>query len=87
MAKRIGWRLVKVVDNNPDRWGASWEEAPIVSVDGLAQRDFDVIVIASTPGKMAITDQLRGMGFEENVDFFFFADRFSIGKMEVSIVL
>ncbi|MBI4665260.1 MAG: hypothetical protein HY751_02490 [Nitrospinae bacterium] len=69
MAKRSGWKVAYFVDNNPAKWGTTLLNRPVKGPAELMNKDFDLIVVASYPGRRAISRQLNKMGFAYNYDY------------------
>lgn len=70
----LQWETSFIVDNNPNLWGKRLGDAPIKSPDSLKESDIDMIVVASGYGKRTIFAQLDEMGYEQGVDYLYFAD-------------
>ncbi|HEB71914.1 MAG TPA: hypothetical protein ENI77_04770 [Nitrospirae bacterium] len=74
MALRYGWEIKYFVDSARAKWGESFRGHAIIRPEALMKRDFDLIIVASLPGKKNIFAALGEMGFEYGKDFIFFQD-------------
>lgn len=84
-ARKIGWHIVRVVDNDPAKWGNNVNGFPVENPTSLQNKDFNLIIVASYPGKKAIFVQLGKMGFLYKKDFIYFMDRLQIGDYDINL--
>jgi SAM-dependent methyltransferase len=61
--------VVAVADNDPAKHGRVFEGLPVVSLDSLPREDYDVVIIASLPGRQAIAAQLDAKGLIAGVGY------------------
>ena len=73
-----GWTITP---RSGDRYG---QDLTVTDPQTLGQRDFDVVIVASIPGKSKIFAQLKGMGLHPGKDFVYFYDSFSIDGFRLS---
>lgn len=66
---RYEWTPQYIVDNNREKWGKEALGLPVHDPQVLIRRDFDLIIVASQPGRAAISTQLEAMGFNLISDF------------------
>lgn len=66
---RYEWKPLYIVDNNREKWGKESLGLPVHDPQALARRDFDLVIVASQPGRVAISAQLEAMGFNLISDF------------------
>jgi len=71
-ARERGWAVAYFVDNNKIRCGESVRGVKIKAPTVLQNKDFNLIVVASIPGKSAISEQLDKMGFAYQADYIYF---------------
>lgn len=69
LALQRAWHIVYCVDNAPARWGKRFGDSDVRSPEALRQRDFDLVVVCSAPGRWEIMEQLAAMGLEHLVDY------------------
>lgn len=62
-------RVVAVFDNNPAKHGTRVKGIPVSPITPSAGTDCDFVIIASAPGKKAITAQLESFGLRRQRDF------------------
>ncbi|HEB71905.1 MAG TPA: asparagine synthase (glutamine-hydrolyzing) [Nitrospirae bacterium] len=74
----MDWEVAYFVDSAPEKWGEKFEEFEIRSPDALLKRDYDIIMVASTPGKSQIFKKLDEMGFRYKKDFVFITDSLKV---------
>lgn len=72
LAKRYGFKVECFVDNDETKWGKYFENQRIVSKETLLSLKPDLIIIASFPGRNAISAQLIEMGYLKNKNFIWF---------------
>lgn len=68
-AEALGWSVAGFTDNDETRWGTTCFGKPVRPPVDLYARDYDLIMIASPGGRIAITKQLKKMGFAPYVQF------------------
>jgi SAM-dependent methyltransferase/uncharacterized protein YbaR (Trm112 family) len=61
--------LTGVVDNDPGKQGMRIEGIAVQRFEQMPRDAYDVVVIASHPGREAIGDQLRAAGLVRDIDF------------------
>jgi GT2 family glycosyltransferase len=66
---RYEWKPQYIVDNNREKWGKEFLGLPVHDPQSLVRRDFELIIVASQPGRVAISSQLEAMGFNLIADF------------------
>jgi SAM-dependent methyltransferase len=62
-------QLVGIVDNDPAKEGTRIESVTVRRFDRVARDTYDLVVIASMPGRQAIGEQLSAAGLVEGRDF------------------
>jgi hypothetical protein len=62
-------RLVGIVDNDPAREGTLVEGVAVQGFDAVPRDAYDLVVIASMPGRQAIGEQLSAAGLVADRDF------------------
>lgn len=87
LAKMCGWEVACFVDNSKSKHGSFLNGRPVKEVSALETENFDIILVASQPGKMAIFRQLKEMGMEYKKDFIYFLDEVSVDGVLVSLNL
>lgn len=68
------WDIKRFVDSDSGKTGRTINGIPVLGPDSLATRDFDLIIVASIPGKKDIYELLDDMGFICGKDYVFFRD-------------
>jgi SAM-dependent methyltransferase/uncharacterized protein YbaR (Trm112 family) len=61
--------VVGVVDNDPGKEGMPFEGLRVRRFEQIARESYDLVVIASLPGRQPISAQLRTAGLIQNEDF------------------
>lgn len=87
LAQACGWSVPYIVDNNPGLWQATAHGLPVKPPAALAERDFDLILVASIAGKRPLFDQLDGMGFAHGANYAFFLDPVHVGHVRHQVAL
>ncbi len=85
LAQQAGWDVSYLVDNNKNTWGSKINGYDIRDPRVLKNRDFDVIIVASTTGKHAIYKKLNSWKFSFGKDFIYFLDLVYNGEEFVQI--
>jgi glycosyltransferase involved in cell wall biosynthesis len=85
LARRCGWKVARLVDNNMETWGSRIAGIPVKSPATLKARDFDLVIVSSRSGKEEIYRQLRTMGFLYGEDFMHYLDPAVIGNTEIRL--
>jgi hypothetical protein len=86
LADRCGWEVSRWVDNDRARWGEQIDGAAIGNPAELRRQDFDVVLVASGPGKWQIFDQLEEMGLRYGRDFVYFRDPILVRGVQIALV-
>lgn len=87
LARRCGWDVPWVVDNNPSTWETTAHGKPVRRPDSLTPHPVDLVIIASLAGKPAISAQLEQMGFTSGTDFVHFLDAVKVGGTTLQLSL
>lgn len=69
MAAGRSRQIVAVCDNSPAKLGTTLRGHTICAFDTLARETYDFVIIASLPGRAAITRQLQGAGLVDRRHF------------------
>ena len=85
LARRCGWEVVYIVDNNQTLWGGKVHGLEVRGPSALAQRDFDLVLVASTAGRVPLGRQLEQAGLSFGSTYAFFLDRFTIDGVHVQL--
>lgn len=85
LAQRCGWEVARLIDNNPHMWGKHIAGHCVKGPESLRNRDYELIVVSSEPGKEAIFQQLTDMGFIYRDDFIYFRDTVCVNGLEIFI--
>jgi glycosyltransferase involved in cell wall biosynthesis len=85
LARRCGWKVARLVDNNRETWDSRIGGIPVKSPATLKARDFDLVIVSSRSGREEIYRQLRSMGFRHGEDFMHYLDPVVIGKTETRL--
>lgn len=86
LAKRCGWDVRYVVDNNESVWGRQVHGLPVKQPSALAARDFDLVLVASMAGRATLSRQLEGMGLSYGTGYAYFLDAFAAGGVRTQLV-
>ncbi len=86
MASACRLEVVYLVDNNRDVWGCERWGYTVRPPATLAQRDFDIVIVASVAGRDAIAAQLESMGLVYGTDFVHVRDRVVASCLQVQVV-
>lgn len=75
LAQKCEWHVKYFVDNDKLKWGNKISGIPVYSPETIVASELDFVLIASAPGREAISKQLDEMGFSyENGDYLFFKE-------------
>ncbi len=86
LAKRCGWDVRYLVDNNERVWGKTAHGYPVRRPAALGRRDFDLVLVASMAGRAALSQQLEKMGLSYGTSYAYFLDAFATGDMRTQLV-
>lgn len=87
LAKKCGWDVGWIVDNNPGMWNQTAHNLPVLAPTSLSDRDFDLVVVASLAGKAAISKQLTAMGLQPGEQFVHFLDPVRVAGVTYQLTL
>jgi glycosyltransferase involved in cell wall biosynthesis/GT2 family glycosyltransferase len=87
LAKRCGWDVRYLVDNNEGFWGKAAHGYPVRRPTALGRRDFDLVLVASVAGRAALSRQLEKMGLSYGTNYAYFLDPFSTDGMRTQLML
>ncbi len=85
LARRCGWEVGYIVDNNQTLWGSEVHGLEVRGPTALAERDFDLVLVASTAGRVSLGRQLEQAGLTYGLNYAFFLDRFAIDSVHVQL--
>jgi glycosyltransferase involved in cell wall biosynthesis/GT2 family glycosyltransferase len=85
LARRCGWDIGYIVDNNQSLWGREAHGCEVRGPSALAERDVDLVLVASMAGRVALGRQLEQAGLSYGSDYAYFLDRFAIDKVHVQL--
>ncbi len=74
LARRCGWRPLAFVDNDARLWQTTVAGLPVVPPDRLGDVRADLVIVASVPGREAISRQLTSAGLRHGKSFVHFLD-------------
>jgi len=87
LAKRCGWDVRYLVDNNEGFWGKAAHGYTVRRPTALNRKDFDLVLVASVAGRTALSHQLEKMGFSYGTNYAYFLDPFATDGMRTQLVL
>jgi hypothetical protein len=87
LAKRCGWDVRYLVDNNESVWGKTVHGYPVRRPADLGRRDFDLVLVASMAGRAALSQQLETMGLSYGSSYAYFLDAFATDGMRTQLVI
>jgi len=87
LARRCGWEVGYIVDNNEAMWGRIAHGLEVRGPAALASRDFDLVLVASSAGRVALGRQLETAGLTYGSTYAFFLDRFAIDGVQVQLTV
>ncbi|MCC7044668.1 MAG: glycosyltransferase [Acidobacteria bacterium] len=87
LARRCGWDVRYVVDNNESVWGTTVHGYPVRRPAELGKRDFDMVLVASMAGRTALSRQLETMGLSYGSSYAYFLDAFATDGMRTQLVI
>jgi len=87
LAKRCGWDVRYMVDNNEGFWGKAAHGYKVRRPTALGRRDFDLVLVASVAGRAALSHQLEKMGLSYGTNYAYFLDPFATDGMRTQLVL
>ncbi len=87
LARRCGWDVRYLVDNNEGFWGKAAHGYPVRQPAALGRRDFDLVLVASVAGRAALSSQLEKMGLSYGTNYAYFLDPFATDGMRTQLML
>lgn len=87
LARRCGWDVRYLVDNNEGFWGKAAHGYPVRRPAALGRRDFDLVLVASVAGRAALSSQLEKMGLSYGTNYAYFLDPFATDGMRTQLML
>ena len=87
LAKKCGWTVPWLVDNNPGVWNTELHGVPVKGPDSLKDDPTDLVIVASIAGKPSISKQLEDMGLEAGEQFVHFLDPVRVGNTLLQLSL
>jgi len=63
---RKRYQMIAFLDNDESKWGNDVDGFPVCDPKLVLETDYDMIIIASPPGLVTITEQLLGLGVSRN---------------------
>jgi hypothetical protein len=87
LAKRCGWDVRYLVDNNEGFWGKAAHGYPVHQPAALGRKDFDLVLVASVAGRAALSQQLEKMGLSYGTNYAYFLDPFAANGMRTQLML
>jgi len=85
LVKLCGWEVTCFVDNDKKKWDTLMEGYSVKSSEAIEASDFDMVIVASQPGKNAIFRQLNDRGMVHNKDFVYYLDEISIDGVSITL--
>jgi asparagine synthase (glutamine-hydrolysing) len=79
------WEVVCIVDNDKSKWGATLGGHEIKDPAILLDRDFDLVIVASAPGRKEIFNKLHEAGFVYGKDFIYYRDTIYSDSSEIKL--
>jgi hypothetical protein len=86
LADRCGWEIIGWVDNDPATWGQTRHGTVVTRPADLQDQAFDLVIVASGPGKSEIFAQLDERGLRHREQYIYFRDPVLTGGMRVEVV-
>ncbi|MEZ5284149.1 MAG: glycosyltransferase [Vicinamibacterales bacterium] len=87
LARRVGWDVEYLVDNNAGLWDKQAHGLAVRSPRALEERDYDLVIVASLAGKSAIFHQLEELGLSHAEHFVHFLEPVSVSGMTTQVVM
>ncbi len=87
LAECCGWNVSRFIDNNPAKQGTTFHGYPVTGPETLGSRDYQLVIVASLPGKRAIFQQLKQAGLVHRKDFIYYLDTVTIGKLQITLTI
>lgn len=87
LARRCGWEVAYLVDNNQSSWGREAHGRPVRDPQTLQERDFDLVIVASVSGRDALFRRLASLGLRYPEHVVYFLDVLSIGSVSMQLRL
>lgn len=87
LARRCGWDVCYIVDNNQALWGGTAHGVDVRGPAALAERDVDLVLVASMAGRVALSRQLDEAGLTYGSSYAYFLDRFAIDNIQVQLTI
>jgi GT2 family glycosyltransferase len=85
LARRCGWAVGYMVDNNEALWGGVAHGYEVRPPGVLEERDVDLVLVASMAGRAALSRQLERAGLTYGSSYAYFLDRFAIDKVQIQL--
>jgi glycosyltransferase involved in cell wall biosynthesis/GT2 family glycosyltransferase len=87
LARRCGWDVGYIVDNNQGLWGGAAHGFDVRPPAALAERDVDLVLVASMAGRVPLSRQLEQAGMTYGSNYAYFLDRFAIDNVQVQLTI
>jgi GT2 family glycosyltransferase len=87
LARRCGWSVPWLVDNNPAAWQTTAHGLTVRGPEALQRGGFDLVIVASLAGKPAIFAQLSKLGLKHGEHFVHFLDQVQVGALATQVRL
>jgi GT2 family glycosyltransferase len=87
LARRCGWDVGYIVDNNQALWGGDAHGFEVRGPAALADRDVDLVLVASMAGRVPLSRQLEQAGLTYGSSYAYFLDRFAIDNVQVQLTI
>jgi GT2 family glycosyltransferase len=87
LARRAGWSVPWIVDNNRAMWNRTAHDRPVRAPSSLAKGGFDLVVVASLAGKVEMSKQLERLGLTPGEHFVHFLDPIRVGGVTMQLAL
>lgn len=86
LARRCGWQVRYLVDNNPGAWDKCLHGFAVRKPEAVVTEPVDLVIIASYAHADTIADQLRRMGLVEHADFISFLTPVHVGVLLMKVM-
>ena len=87
LARRCGWEVAYIVDNNQTLWGGEAHGLEVRTPAALDERDVDFVLVASMAGRVPLSKQLEEAGLSYGSSYAFFLDRFAIDNIQIQLTI
>jgi glycosyltransferase involved in cell wall biosynthesis/GT2 family glycosyltransferase len=87
LARRCGWEVSYIVDNNQTLWGSQAHGFEVRTPEALAERDVDFVLVASMAGRLPLSKQLDEAGLSYGSSYGFFLDRYAIDNIQIQLTI